>query len=63
MTAARPRWPGHSPENEITVNIARTGAAGRRTAFDRFRRIMATIAAAIDLLVTVIKAAVVAEAL
>jgi len=32
------------------------------TAFDRFHRVMATIAAAIDLLVTVIKAAVVAGA-
>jgi hypothetical protein len=32
-------------------------------AFERFRRVMATIAAAIDFLVTVIKAAVIAGAL
>jgi hypothetical protein len=33
------------------------------TALDKFRRVMATIAAAIDLLVTVIKAAVMPGAL
>jgi hypothetical protein len=41
---------------------ARSEAKGLAASF-RFRRVMATIAAAIDLLVTVIKAAVVAAAL
>jgi hypothetical protein len=47
--------------NGAEVMIA--AASGGPTAFDRFRRVMATIAAAIDLLVTAIKAAVIARAL
>jgi hypothetical protein len=42
---------------------AKTQAARRPIAFDRFRRVMATIAAAIDFLVTVVNAAVIAGAL
>jgi hypothetical protein len=51
------------PAIETANSLQTTQATSCPIAFDRFRRVMATIAAAMDLLVTVIKAAVITGAL
>ena len=52
------------PQSAAGLNVDPVCASSQlSTGIDRFRRAMATIAAAIDLLVTVIKTAVIAPAL